>query len=626
MSRSGRGALAPLLRLARQPAEHDRRHAALLLAAVALPVAFGTLAAPVVMSPNPFSALLLVVLATTVALTVGAVLATSTKRRVLRYGRLAAIGADPGHLRTLLVLESAVPAAIGFAIGTVAGLAASLAFGPLRWVADGDGLPSGDRRLDTVLVVAAVSVVLMAAVTAAGLWFGAGPAAAMARRAPVESLAARAPEPEPRPFQGWVGATLLALCLGYAVTTATFNFGILTLAVLGVFAGLHLLIAPALVRLDGLAPLLPTPLALAVRNAARNRTRFGRLTLASLAIVTVGVMGAAGILSDSPDNPASGYGWPLDERFVLLPDESVGTADDDLIRETIVVADEVDLQLLTAGLVDVRQRTEHGYSTAGGEVAIAVATPELLDVLGPDDATIAAIERGALVRADGSRGELARRAPEGLGPAIDEHTARLGFGTNVPANQRSGTRIDGPVVLVGADRAAELDARPRAGYRLLVAEEPLDDEQRRILADGVTGPTLVSWSSDRVDAVSGYRIVIAIAAVFLAGFGLVGAALSGVETDREVAALIANGADPSIRRWFRAIQSAMQLATAGIVGAPLGVLLFWAVTRTDRSVPEPIYPWTAILVLAVAVPLLVTGVVAALTDDGEPAVSRRALA
>ncbi|MEM9563405.1 MAG: FtsX-like permease family protein [Actinomycetota bacterium] len=625
MSGSGRGAIAPLLRLARQRAEHDRRYAILLVIAVALPVSVGTLAAPAILSPTPFSAILVAVMAATVALSVGAVLATSTKRRVLRYGRLAAIGADPRHLRTLLVLESALPTAVGFLIGTATGLVTSLAIGPLRWVAEDDGVPNGDGRLDTVAAVAAASVVLMVVVTLAGLWFGAGPAAAMARRAPVEALAARAPEPEPRPFQGWVGAGIVVLCVGYAVTTVTFSFGILTLAVVGVFAGLHLLIAPSLVWLDRLTPRLPTPVALAARNAARNRTRFGRLTLASLAIVSLGVMGAAGILSDSPDNPASGRGWPLDERFVLLPDESIGTADEDLIRDTVVVADEVELALLTAGLVDLYDRTEYGYSIRGGEVAIAVATPELLAVLEPDDATVAAIERGALVRADGSSGELARQSPDGLGQALDEHTARLGFGTNAPANAGSSARIDSPMVLVSAERAAELSARPGVGYRLLVAEDALDDEQRRILGDGLTGPTLVSWSSDRVDAVAAHRVVIAIAAVFLAGFGFIGAALSGVETDEEVAALIANGADPSIRRWFRAVQSALQLVTAGAVGAPLGVLLFWAVTRTDRSVPEPIYPLTAILVLAVAVPLLVAAAVAAFTDDGEPAVSRRAM-
>ena len=613
-------ALTPLVRLAWRSGR-DWRDATLLVVAVALPIGLGALVGPVAVGADILSIVALVVLAATVALSVGAVLAVSTKRRLLRYGRVAAIGADPTQLRVLLVVESLVPAAIGLVVGVVVGTLVSLAVGPLRFILDDN---PGDTRL--LVTVVAINLVGLLVVTAIGLWLAAAPAAAMALKAPAESLAARAPEPEPRPLQGRLGAAIVivavAFCLGQAQADQ-FNFGVLVLAVVAVFVGLHLMVAPVLVQLDRVVPTLPRPLRLAVRNATRNRTRFGRLTMASIAIVTLGVMASAGILSDSPDNPNSGYRYPLDGRFLLVSSASIDGDDEAAIRERLTIVDEVDLTVRSSR--DVLQVQPQGWSLP---TELLIVNPELVEVLDLDDDVVSAIEQGRLITGDGSAVPLARRDGAGPGGQLDHAGIDVGLGANVSINGRSSGQLDGPLVLTTAARATELGAPATSDsrYRLLVAERPLSEDDRDELARVLRGTVLAADPNADRGTDTAYRVILAIAAGFLAAFGLIGAALSGVETEEEVAAMIATGADPSIRRWFRAAQSLLQLAVAGLVGAPLGVLLFWAVTRTDNTVPDPIVPWSAIAVLAVAIPLAVAAVVALATRSGTPAVSRRVLA
>lgn len=230
---------------------------------------------------------------------------------------------------------------------------------------------------------------------------------------------------------------------------------------------------------------------------------------------------------------------------------------------------------------------------------------------------------------DGSRRTLAIVGADGPGPDLDRHTTRLGLGHAATADPRRPSRILPTIGLISADRAAELGARPEpAGrYLLLVADRALDGEQRSELAMAATGSVIVAHpSANRLEGMGLYWPAVGLVAGFLAAFGLIGAALSGVETEDEISTMIANGASPSTRRWFRANQSALQLLLAAAIGAPLGVLLFWAITRTDPSVPDPIVPWEAIGALGLGVPAVVYALVAVFTGSGTPTVSRRGLA
>ncbi len=624
--------VAPIIRLAWRDARREWRRSLLTAVAVLVPVCLGAYLGPAMVGLGPMNLVLLVLIAVVIALSVGAVFAVSTKQRVVRYGRLTAIGAGPGQIKRLLFFEAVVPAASAYLVGLVIGTALSVVQGPIRWFLEdgGDGESAWGLLLrfpSIVHVLILFVAVFLAVATGLGLWFAVGPAAQMALSdSASEPLSANGPEPEPRPHQLAIGMSMVALSLVLCAGFQEFSFIVLTLAVVGVFVGLLLVMAPLLIIAERHAGRLPVFARLAVRNGARNRTRLGRLTLASLATVALGVMAAAGIASDSPDNPASGQALPMDERFVLLPMLPRGpeTADHQLIRETISVVAEADMQPVFADLQLIRSRSGSQYSAFGAQTF--VITPELINALAPDANTLAALERDELILASGVDLPVSGAGREPTDPDQDfaTHAVRLGFG--------DGRQIDRPrnsadhTVLITPHTAAELGAWPLPSGRqwLFVADSPITEEQRRTLADGLVADVVVSAGDDVAERIF-QRLVLGISAGFLFFFGLVGAALSGIETEREVATMIAAGARPSIRRWFRAAQAGLQLFTAGLVGAPLGVLLFWAATRTDASVPAAVYPWDAMLFLGVVVPAAVVLVVAATTAAGNPSVSRRAM-
>lgn len=626
-------ALSPLVRMAWRDARRDWQRSLLTSTSVFLPVAIGAYLGPVLIGLTPFHLILLVMFAMVIALSVGAVLAANTKRRVIRYGRLTAIGADPQQIKRLLFLEAVPPTIVAYLAGLFFGSTLSLLNGPFRWFFE-DERPDGEQLAffasfpSLVHLLLLLVALFLAIATGAGIWFAVGPAAKMALDGPVtESPVARAPEPEPRRYQGRIGVGVIVAALLFCVLAQEFYPNLLTLAVVVVFVGLHLVMAPAIASFERYANRFPASVRLAVRNGSRNRTRLGRLTLACLATVTLGVMASAGLESDKPENAASGRSWPMDQRFILTPlaPGQTETEDGPLIRETVTVTDEAILQYLEVNLQLVHHRTEDGYSTRG--LNTALFTPELIMALDPDEETLAALDRGEIILASGVGLSVTGKDRDPTDPSQDfiTHSVRLGFGDNQYIGGPPGDFE--PLALISPQTAESLGAlqRPDNRLRLFVAETPVDQRQRSILAGEIRRDALVSGTGDISDSLV-QRLVLGLASVFLFVFGLLGTTLSGLETEHEVSTMIANGARPSIRRWFRSAQAALQMLLAGLVGAPLGVLLFWAVTRTDSSVPSAIYPWEAILILGLVVPIAVVVVVTAATASGTPTISRRAMA
>lgn len=626
-------AISPLVRMAWRDARRDWRRSILTSVSIFLPVAIGAYLGPVLIGLTPFHLILLFMFAIVIALSVGAVLAASTKRRVIRYGRLIAIGADPQQIKRLLFLEAVPPAIAAYLAGLVLGSTLSLLYGPFRWFVEDDGTDGQQLGFFASFPGVAHLLLLLVALflviaSAAGIWFAVGPAAKMALNGPVtESPVARAPEPEPRKHQGRFGVAIIVVALLFCILAQEFYPNLLMLAVVAVFAGLHLVMAPAITSFERYADRFPVFVRLALRNASRNRTRLGRLTLACLATVSLGVMASAGFESDKPENPASGRLWPMDQRFILTPllPGQTETKDGPLIRETVAVADEAILQYLEVNLQLLHHRTDNGYSTSG--LNTALFTPELVAALDPDEETLAALDRGEIILASGVGLPVTGKDRDPSDPSQDfvTHSVRLGFGDNHYIGGPRG-RFE-PLALISQQTAESLGALQRSDNRsrLFVAEEPIDRRQLSTLENGITRDVLVSGTGVISNSML-QRFVLGLASVFLFVFGLLGTALSGLETEQEVSTMIANGARPSIRRWFRSAQAALQMLVAGLVGAPLGVLLFWAVTRTDSSVPSAIYPWEAILILGLAVPVTVAVVVAAITASGSPTVSRRSMA
>lgn len=100
--------------------------------------------------------------------------------------------------------------------------------------------------------------------------------------------------------------------------------------------------------------------------------------------------------------------------------------------------------------------------------------------------------------------------------------------------------------------------------------------------------------------------------------------LSAVEIDREMQSMIANGAPPSMRSMMLGAQTTYHLVLAAVLGIPLAIVLFWAVTRSDQNGPNGItIPWATTAIMALVVPVFVGLAVAAVFRNGKPAISRR---
>jgi len=87
-----RRAVAPLARLAFRRAEREWRNSLLLVAAIALPVGFGSLIVPVAVGPDPLALIFTMMVAAVIALSVGAVLAVSTGSRLDQRSMRTRIG------------------------------------------------------------------------------------------------------------------------------------------------------------------------------------------------------------------------------------------------------------------------------------------------------------------------------------------------------------------------------------------------------------------------------------------------------------------------------------------------------------------------------------------------------
>jgi putative ABC transport system permease protein len=215
-----------------------------------------------------------------VALIVGAAFAVSVRRRQRELGLLAAAGATTRHVRRVVLLTGGTAGVIGAVLGTVLGLIAMVVATP--WLDMIAGREVAGLRIDPLwlLLVAALGI----ASTLAGAWW---PARSVARLPITVALSGRRPSPSPsvRGLRAGIGLALVAvtvLALSVFVHGTALAWVFLAGSVLLVLAvGLS---SPWLLeQLGRLAPRLPAGPRLALRDAARFRTRNGPVLTAAMA-------------------------------------------------------------------------------------------------------------------------------------------------------------------------------------------------------------------------------------------------------------------------------------------------------------------------------------------------------
>lgn len=603
-----------------------------------------------------------------VVLLAGPAFAVGARRQRRALALMAAGGAEPRHVRRVVLAQGLLVGLTAAVVGAPLGIAvAALARRPLTHYADATWGPFDVSERDVALVcLLGAGTALLAALV---------PALVAARQPVVASLQGRRVTPGRAALPTAAGLALLML--GALMCVASLDEGFAELWVgfsaLPTVIGAVLLAPVLLAALGRLAARLPLPLRYAVRDADRQRGRtapaVAAIAATVAAVVALGTSAGSDLAeqrrSYSPSGPPGAavvttYGAQPDWAALAqqarraLPDEPVAE-----VRGVRLLQPQDGVSPFEA--VQVCRPEEpaalgcSGFPAAynnalGSGVLVGVGA---LDLLAPllDPAALAAARRAV-----GAGGAAAAGAPGGqvelrrvrITPAPDggQETALLlgkASAAVVPLVPRQGAAPT--QVVVSEQAAARLGSVGTVG---LVVGDGLTGAQERELRDALalqdSGLSVTVERGDRT-ASSTVVLLLGLAAGLLVLAGTLAAtALALTEARPDLATLGAVGAPPRTRRTVAAAY-AFVLALAGAVlgtlaGLVPGIAAAVAVTRGYGSTAYGEYgplgaapalarvdlPWLLIASLVVLLPLLAAAVAAASTRSRLPGVGRRVAA
>jgi putative ABC transport system permease protein len=364
------------------------------------------------------AAIVVYVVATVVLLLVALVAAAGfvvmAQRRQRQIGMLAAAGATDRHLRLVMVANGAAVGAVAAVVGTGAGLLAWVALVPTVEPAAGHRID----RFDVPWWVIAVGMLLAVFTATAASWW---PARAVARLPVTAALSERPPPPRPAHRSALLAGALVALGVGAiwwadpnrtTVDAQPVKDVVMVAGVIAISLGVLLLGPIALQAVGRAARRLPVTGRLALRDLARFQARSGM----ALGAVSLAIGIPIAIVITSTAREASAQHGNLSDRDLLL---RIGDAEQDMVEDTTPVAVDTmasQVERLARGLggaavaplemamepesevipgFDVRQAVAVGVpldvpldDDSLRDVVTYVATPELLDQLGVDPASI----------------------------------------------------------------------------------------------------------------------------------------------------------------------------------------------------------------------------------------------
>ncbi len=549
-----------------------------------------------------------VTIAAFVPLIVGTVIVAaftaSIRLRTRELGQLVVVGADRSQIGRLVLIEAAAIVVPGALLFSVLGMALAFVRQP-----NDESLRSVLGQGRSFILLAPLLFGLCLTLLAALL-----PAGRAASVSPIAALNARVPEVKQR---RWPVLLAVGLAVGVALwrtriapwdSNAIFFWG-----VVAVWAGFALLatLVPRAIRLMSLyADRLPGVARLVVRDSGRSVARSSSLAIVALAVSLLGVMAVAGLESDR------GVYQAADARYITTPLNGDLVAADAAVAGLGSVAAIVDFD-------DLRQleRTSPGY----GPTFVAALTDEAIVAFGLTDEQVVSIPESGAIVLDGNDWPLMSVEGDVIPTVVVDAGVgqQTGLGGELPVALMRAADVAALPYFFGSEGMAAEEIAERAAMfnpavRLYVADEPLtasiiDDVRFGRVA---TGASLgVASPDDRyfglgLDEFLSLLLAISLGVVVLAAVGLT--KLGAKEVDAQLRPMLDMGAAPSIRRRFLALQTGALVVIGGLLGSGLGVLLFWVVTRGDRSVPDPIVPWSAMLVLSAGAALLSAGAVAVL--------------
>lgn len=544
-----------------------------------------------------------------VALVAGAAFAVSVRRRQRELGLLAATGGTIRQVRRGVLLTGVAVGTVGAVAGLAAGMLAARLL--LPWASGLSDRVASGLRLDPTLLVAAALIGGLAAV--AGAWW---PARNVARLPVLTALSGRRPTPTRARNGLAVGLVLAAGGAGVCVLAAGASLAgatpfVFLLGSVAVVLGAGLTSPWLLEQLGRTAGRLPAGPRLAVRDAARFRSRNGPIVTAAMAGLAASVTLTA-ILGSIDARDLADYRPPLPSHLLVVEADTV-TAGPEVAADTGLTAVPFvapDADVVVSGTVGA----DGGMDAA--EWVDAVVDDGTLAGLLADDRAAALLEAGQAV---GLRPE----APSEVEVRARDADGNAGEVTATFEVVSVGTPDDAehwmlPDVLLPA---TAVDAPP-ATRHLLHGDGPLDDATVAAAAAAATGigefvhvTAERSYYSESGAVTTGITIAGGIGGLAIVAVAI---ALAAAESRGDLRILAAVGAGARTRRSLAAGRALLLAGLGGLLAVPVGLVPAVALLSViDGGIPL-VLPWTTIVVVAVVVPLLACGgsVLASRRDPG----------
>jgi putative ABC transport system permease protein len=528
-------------------------------------------------------------------LVVVAAFVIGTDRRLRRAGLVAAIGGEPRHARTMVLLEGVVLGLAGAIIGVGLGLATTrLSAARLDQVV---GRVTAGTPLPWPMLAGAI-VLGTAAATIAVL----GQARLAGRVGVVDALAGRVPPPTPPGRVARRGALVALVGAGIiAAGTGRGNEGIQVAGIGTMVAGI-LMAVPLLVAAVGRAATrLPLPLRLAARDTARHGRRAGAAVAGATLALALPVTVATITLAEDARTRAEP---PLATDHVLV---SGGTrasmADVPVIDDAVRATTDVDA---AATLTRATFARHGGAGRAAPGPALVHAGPPPADAAAQALGTLTVGDADLLraLHAEERIADLRAGAVVVIGEDVVDggtvHVAPATDGAGAPVDLRA-VASDGPTYpslpqFVISPRAAQragltADARGPLLYRAAspVGTETLDEIRAAIAT--IDDVWVLGAADTFVDSGSFQALMMAVTVpIALATLG-VSTAMVVAESRRDQAVLAAVGAAPGTRR--RMVGSAALLLglLAAALAIPAGYVPVTLMLRFSEAAYPVVVPW-----------------------------------
>lgn len=401
----------------------------------------------------------------------------------------------------------------------------------------------------------------------------------------------------------------------------------------GLLVVLPVLVPLLVVRLEVFTRRTGPALRLAVQDLARHPSR-SVPTMAALSASLAGAIAVGTLWASSAATQQAFYTPPLSDGHVLLRDQNLNPVPPEVVeRLRAVLPIGLDSAVVEAATVSplgldgepLPPLDEQLYVVSAGETTIAtlyVGDPTLLRILGADESTVEAFERGSVVTWESA---VVRDGLTTMRAVHDSESTP----TTLPAVLASGSPPTGeePRAVVSTQDAVRLGLpTTQQGWIFELTRDPTSQEREaaeRVVSDhGTIGLDLLIDDSAPPTSSSSITFMLLASLALALGVVAVATALSAADLRPDLRTLAAVGAPRRTARTIGAVQAATVTAISSIAAVAVGTLTGLAFARAGGPGAQLAVPWLEVVVATALVVVLASVVGGAMATRNRPAVRR----